>query len=219
LVDLAWLLSEELAVQRRIIRVVGDHLGFSLDFEHVQEVLRFAAEEQRTGKELSLPSGWTLRYGEDALEFVAAQTGKQQISKDYELVLTVPGEVTIPQIGSKIEAVRLDSGAVRAHEDQESLFNLDLLSKELIVRNWRAGDRFWPAHTKGPRKIKQMLQDAHVPQRSRSGWPVVVSGTEIVWVRGFPGRAQMRPAEDNAAVLIRELPLGEQGKHAAETAS
>jgi tRNA(Ile)-lysidine synthase len=93
--------------------------------------------------------------------------------------------------------------------DPDHLFDPAQLSRGLIVRNWRPGDRFWPAHTKSHKKIKELLQEKHVPQTERKLWPVVVSGDEIVWLRGFPGRAQFRPAEDKKAVLITEQELSE----------
>jgi len=78
----------------------------------------------------------------------------------------------------------------------------------LVVRNWRAGDRFWPAHTKAPKKIKELLQDLHVAQPERRLWPVAVSGDEIVWMRGFPAPARWLAKAGQEAVLIREMPWG-----------
>ena len=70
-----------------------------------------------------------------------------------------------------------------------------LLQKELTVRNWRAGDRYWPAHSKAPKKIKELLQERKLTGPERKLWPVVVSGQEIVWVRGFPAPARLRPRD------------------------
>ena len=76
------------------------------------------------------------------------------------------------------------------------------------MRNWRPGDRFWPAHTKGSRKIKELLQSRHISLKERKLWPVVVSGEEIVWVRGFPAARRFLPKENaREAMLIREIPL------------
>jgi hypothetical protein len=42
----------------------------------------------------------------------------------------------------------------------------------------------------------------------RKLWPVIVSGTEVVWVRGFPAPAQLRPGSvHDMAVLLRETGL------------
>lgn len=207
LVDLAWLLSEEIAVQRRILRAVADRAGLSLDFQHVEEILRLAAEEVGTGKEVILPAGWKVLCDEDAVEFIAPKPDTERGSENYELALRVPGEVAIAQIGSRFQAIRLNPSELPADSDPEQLFDPGLLGDTLTVRNWRAGDRFWPAHRKAPKKIKELLQESHVPQPERSQWPVVLSGNEVIWVRGLPGRAQMRPAEGSVAVLIREQPL------------
>jgi tRNA(Ile)-lysidine synthase len=86
------------------------------------------------------------------------------------------------------------------------------LPAQLIVRNWRPGDRFFPAHTKSPKKIKELLQEKHVPQPERRLWPVIVSGDEIIWMRGFPVPAHLRAKSGEEAVLIafliKETPWG-----------
>jgi tRNA(Ile)-lysidine synthetase-like protein len=79
-----------------------------------------------------------------------------------------------------------------------------LLASEVRIRNWRAGDRFWPWHTKVPKKIKELLQERHVTGRERKLWPVVLSGTDVIWLRGFPAPKGLLAVSDEA-VLIREV--------------
>ncbi len=208
LVDLAWLLSEDTAVQRRIIKAAADTAGLSLNFQHVDDILRLVEGEANEAKEVVLPGGWQAACDEDALEFLPPRTTVS--AADYEFCLTLPGEVTISQIGSRIQAVQLASGELPASADPEHLFDAALLGPSVQVRNWRPGDRFWPAHTKASRKIKELLQAHHVPQRDRQQWPIVLSGDEVIWMRGFPGRAHMRPPKGHAAILIREHPLNER---------
>ena len=74
-----------------------------------------------------------------------------------------------------------------------------------MVRNWRAGDRFWPAHTKHPKKIKDILQDRHITGREKKSWPVIASGNEVVWMRDLGVRSDMR-AKDGEGVLIQQEP-------------
>jgi tRNA(Ile)-lysidine synthetase-like protein len=76
----------------------------------------------------------------------------------------------------------------------------------LIVRNWRPGDRFWPAHTKAPKKIKELLQQRQVTHPERRLWPVAASKDEIVWLRGFPVPARLHAEAGAEAVFIREMP-------------
>ena len=53
-----WFLTEPRAVQRRVVKAIGEEAGIPLEFKHVEEILRFAAEDGAAGKELSLPLGW-----------------------------------------------------------------------------------------------------------------------------------------------------------------
>ncbi len=40
-----WFLSEPIAVQRRVVKAIGEHAGIPLEFKHAEEILRFAVEE------------------------------------------------------------------------------------------------------------------------------------------------------------------------------
>ena len=208
-VDLLWLLSEPFAVQRRAIKAVGDLAGFPLEFKHVEEILRFAADENNSGKQLSLPLGWKVVLEPQALNFLTPDLRTQErIPTDYEYSLPLPGRAIVPEAGLVVEAVRVRPGA-EANGDLDRLLDPALVSKQLAVRNWRAGDRFWPLHTKAPKKIKELLQERHITGPERRLWPVVVSGDEIIWLRGFPAPAPLA-AKDPAGegILIRDLPLG-----------
>ena len=204
IVDLLWLLSEPLAVQRRIVKSVSEQAEINLEFKHVNEILRFAGGEG--GRELALPGGWKLRREEDHLEFLAPSTRSPE-TPDYEYELSVPGEIAAPELGSVFQAVSVADPA--AHENAEHLFNSERLSASLLVRNWRPGDRFWPAHTRQPKKLKELFQDRHIAEADRKSWPVILSGNEIVWVRGFPGRAHFGAEPGKPGVLIREIPAEE----------
>lgn len=208
-VDLLWFLREPLAVQRRVIKAIGEHAGIPLEFKHVEEILRFAGEEMGAGKELQLPLGWRLERDPDHLVFLTPDLREPTSLKDYEYDLPVPGWAEISEAGSRIEA-RLVPRSKSNDEgyNPEHLLDADSLSGPLKVRNWRAGDRYWPLHTKSPKKIKELLQERHVPQAERKLWPVVVSGDEIIWLRGFPPPARLVAESGRDAVLILETSFG-----------
>ncbi len=201
-----WLLTEPRAVQRRVVKAIGEQAGIPLEFKHIEEILRFAAEDGPPGKELSLPLGWKIRREPEAMVFLTPDLRRQERIPDYEYSLAVPGRVLVAEAGVVIEALRLTPAPQVAEYNPQQLLRGDLLPGRLIVRNWRAGDRFWPAHTKAPKKIKELLQERHAAQPERRLWPVVVSGGEIVWVRGFPAPARLRANAEQEAVLIREVP-------------
>jgi len=205
-----WLLTEPRAVQRRVVKAIGEEAGIPLEFKHVEEILRFAAEDGPSGKELSLPLGWKLRREPEAVVFVTPDLRRQERIPDYEYALAVPGRVLVPELGVVVEAVlvarQVPQEARVAEYNPQELLRAELLPGYLTVRNWRAGDRFWPAHTKSAKKIKELLQERHVDQPQRRLWPVVASREEIVWMRGFPVPARLRAEFGQEAVLIREMP-------------
>lgn len=202
-VDRLWFLGEPIAVQRRIIKAIGEHAGIPLAFKHVEEVLRFATEEGLSGKELSLPLGWKVQRKTEELIFVTPDLRETIPVQDYEYELPLPGELRVHEVGVTFEVRRVPADEI-ARYNPEHLLDAGSLPGPLRVRNWRAGDRFWPARTKSPKKIKELLQERHVPQSDRKQWPVVLAGDEIVWMRGYPSPKQFRSRPECEAILLIE---------------
>ena len=149
-----------------------------------------------------LPGGWQLSVTNEGLQF---DRPTPTADSDYEYKLAVPGTIRVAEIGACFEAV-LVPGNVATGYNPDQMLELALLQKDLTVRNWRAGDRYWPAHSKTPKKIKELLQERKVTGTERRLWPVVVSGQEIVWVRGFPVPARLRPRDaGQEALVIQEM--------------
>jgi tRNA(Ile)-lysidine synthase len=208
-VDLLWLHSEPHAVQRRIVKAVGDLAGFPLEFRHVEEILDFADEEANTNKRLSLPLGWQVERKTQELLFLTPDLRtRERIPEDYAYSLPVPGRLSVPEAGIVLEALLIPSANGFGGYNRDQLLDAALVSKELAVRNWRPGDRFWPAHTKASKKIKELLQDRHVSGEAKKRWPVVVSDEDLVWLRGFAVPAALQPKPDAAeAILLRDWPI------------
>lgn len=182
-----------IALQRRVVRAAAESLGLRLEFQQVEEIL--------AGKPVGLSGGWIASRNKTDLWFEREKTSEPS---DYEYCLPVPGRVEVRETGSHFEA-RLVSANAEGYNPEDFL-DRSLLHGELRVRNWRAGDRFWPAHTKTPKKIKELLQERHLSGAQRKLWPVVASGDEVVWVRGFAAPGHLR-AKDGSKVtlIIREL--------------
>jgi len=209
-VSRAWLITEPKAVQRRVIKAIGEHAGIPLEFKHVEQILHFAGETDIAGKELSLPLGWRVVREPGSIAFLTPDLRRGPVPQDYEYSLHVPGSVLVAELSVVIEALRIAPDSDLAEYNPQQLLDGNLLTDAVIVRNWRAGDRYWPAHTKAPKKIKELLQGRHVSQPARKLWPVAVSGDEIVWMRGFPVPAQYRWTREGEGVLIREIPVDEE---------
>src|SRR6266704_3631472 len=193
-----------LALQRRLARAAAENFGLRLEFRHVEEILELISNGC-PGK-AALPDGWMASIDKGELKFEPAPQISESIH-DYRYLLPVPGKVPVPETGTLFEVV-LISAEKRAACNAENLLDSGAAAGELTVRNWRPGDRFWPAHTKAPKKVKELLQEKHVTGEERKLWPVIVSGDEIVWVRGFPTPDRLQPCQAVKNVIaIREVPL------------
>ena len=206
--DVTALADLPLALQRRVVRAAGESFGLRLEFDHVEEILALCSNRGGAAKSAAIPGGWVVLRNQGGLRFERPRGTPKKL--DYEYHLSVPGSVKVRETESRFEAVLVSGNALEGY-NPEDLIDGARLGAELKVRNWRPGDRFWPAHTKVAKKIKELLEERHVSGPERKLWPVVLSGTDVVWVRGFPPPARLRPGSvDDTAVLLRETALKER---------
>ena len=85
------------------------------------------------------------------------------------------------------------------------------LLHRLFLRNWRAGDQFWPLGSRELRKLKELFRQRKIPRNQRKLWPVLECGEQIVWVRGFPPAAPVVASAESRAILLIEEARGPQG--------
>lgn len=184
------------ALQRRVVRHAAGSVGLKPELKHVSEILQVAYGEANSAE---LPGGWSAIRMHDELQFLPSTP----VTADYEYNLPVPGMVEVPEAEGRFEALVSIPGEPVSNSND--WLDASLLQRPLKVRNWRPGDRFWPAHSKAPRKVKELLQERKIAGRERKIWPVVASGSEVVWLRGFSSPGNFRPKEpDKLAVAIRE---------------
>ncbi len=205
--DLSELRSLPLALQRQVIRNTALRFGVSLEFKHIQHLTALAAHG-KPGAKLALPDGVMANRTARELQF---SRNTQKTPENYCYSLPIPGEVTVLELGITIRARLISDGKQKASAyNGVTLLQASLLGPELKVRNWRAGDKFFPVHTQSPRKIKELLQAGRlgheISPAQRKSWPVAESAGQIVWMRSFP------PSKDFAsnsgeAVLIEEITM------------
>ncbi len=204
------LLALPLAAQRRLVRgwLKANARDLSISFRLIEEALELA--NGPAGKKTELP-GEILRRGRLDLLLESKpcggpqETGHRQAA-DYQYALTVPGTVKLPELGACIEARVVDAASV-PEDERGQLLDLRCLPKEVLIRNWRAGDRYWPPHTAQGKKVKELLSGRHVTGAQKKLWPVAVAeGCGLVWMRGFAVPSAFRaPAGASQAIWIREI--------------
>ena len=209
------LLALPLAAQRRLVRgwMETNAPDLSVSFRLIEEALELArgpadrgpADKRSVGRRLELPGGRNLRRGRQELLLEREPFGGRGEAADYEYVLAVPGTVEVPELGGRIEAQVVDAAGV-PEEERGQLLDLGSVPKEVLIRNWRAGDRFWPAHTAAAKKVKELLSDRHATGAEKKLWPVAVAeGCGLIWMRGFAVPAAFRAPEGaSRAIWVRE---------------
>jgi tRNA(Ile)-lysidine synthase len=210
--DLQALGSQPLALRRLVLHATASRLGAALEFKHIQQLTELM-EHGKPGKKVALPGGlWAnctqreLHLGKQTLEF----------PENYCYSLSIPGEVAVPELGFTIRARLISAGKQKVSGyNSATLLNPTMLGPELTVRNWRAGDRFFPAHTRSPKKVKELLQPGRLGREfspvERRQWPVIESSGQIVWMRGFPV-AQNFACSSGDAILIEELKMNTEAE-------
>jgi len=204
-----------LAVQRRLVRAAAPP-ELQLDFRQVESILEVAAGiDENDSRACSLGAGWTARPRSDVIVFVPPKPQVEPAGCRHGpippgiLRLPVPGKVSDPSTLRCFEARRIVLASPPAGYNPEHLYAPHALPSELMVRTWRFGDQFWPAHTKAPKKLKELFQARKIAAELRSAWPVMVAeregGEEVVWVQGLAAPTHLRPAlADTEAILLTE---------------
>ena len=192
-------------VRRAMERAKGDLR--TVDFEHVEAVLRTAQDDPGHGR-IQAP-GLDIMRSFDWLRFSRPGTDGLE-SRNYRIAAPVPGTVRVPGAGTVISLELIEKAEASATPDcvyngETGCLNWRFLSGSLELRNWRPGDQYQPWGTAGEEKIKTLFQDARIPLWERRHWPILMDGSSIVWARRFGPAARFAAGSDTAIVLrIRE---------------
>jgi tRNA(Ile)-lysidine synthase len=172
-------------VLRAALRIVGSELR-DVTFDHI-ETVRGLLEAGKSGKVAEIPGGLQVAREFDRLVFRPATA----VRADYSYELKIPGEIHVPEAGKTfraefVETEANDGGSFRVFVDAESI------GPYVRIRNWRPGDFYRPVGLPAG-KLKKLFQRARIPRGHRTGWPVIVADSTIVWVASFPVSREFVP--------------------------
>ena len=197
------------AEQRRLLRAALAQAGCTgaIDIAQVDSLRRLATSG--TSGQSLLFSGLRAVRVFNSLEL---RRGRADRPEDYEFQVGVPGTCAIPATGTRLLFDLVGRDACQTgYNSKGELLDFGRVRTPLVVRNWRAGDVFESPTGEGVKKIKTLLLRRRVAADERRGWPVVVSGRDVVWVRGFPVAHSFRlRASSQTGILIREEATAEE---------
>jgi tRNA(Ile)-lysidine synthase len=200
------------ALSKRIVRQIVEAIkprDGQFGAAHVEAVLELA-RHGRSGSSLTLPGGVTVRKERDTLVFLAAEnTGprtSQSGAREYEYKIDLENgeaKVNVAELGCVFRLRVIDWPPKRGETSiARAVPDRDRLRFPLVLRNWRPGDRLRPLGHQSAHKLKRLLNEKHVSRWERDGWPVLTSGGELVWARGFPVVAEFAADERTRAGIV-----------------
>jgi tRNA(Ile)-lysidine synthase len=202
------------ALSTRIVRLLaGEHkqAGSELAAIHVETVLQLAKSGEN-GKVLQLPGAVDVRRDDDWMVFLSRAAGHgahEKLVPEFEYPIELQGSetcVTVKEIGCVIRFRSIDWPSAQRETIKNGWVALDQhkLRAPLVLRSLRPGDRMRPAGHRGSHKLKRLLNEKRVSRWEREGWPVLESGQNIVWVRGFAAAEFSATSETRKAILVSE---------------
>jgi tRNA(Ile)-lysidine synthase len=185
------------AVQRKVLQQGLTGLGLRLDFELVERL------RDASWKWVSVGSG--LAVARNAAGRVCCRQHPEIEFNSDQLKLELRGRAGRAEFGgkkfrwdflpqNKFQLPKRLAGETPVPRPE--FFDADTIGAEIILRHWRAGDRFQPIGLKSPVKLQDLFVNAKIPAARRRGLVLAATATgEIFWVEGLRigERFKLRP--------------------------
>ncbi len=201
------------AIERRVLRqmIFGASEGKRSCVTAAQvEALRALAARGQSGKSVLLPGGLEARREFAWLTVAPCRPGFGR--SDFAIPIQPPAEVAVPGSALRLRFAIVEnlpgSNTEKKYNQNEAVYvDFEKLSGPLLLRNWRAGDRYVPAGSHKVRKLKELLSERRVPRAQRRLWPVLASGEKVLWACHFPPSTVVLPTAASRLLLrIEEQP-------------
>ncbi len=217
LIDRAGLLALPLTLQRRILRLLLQHLhprrqgpGFKTIASLLETVFAgragssFSLQGVRATQEYDVVR---LQSNRPAPAATLAGAAPSSMARSG-LTLPVPAAIHWPLTGQVIHASVAGPYPPprQALPRNLAVFDLDRISMPLTVRSWQAGDAFQPAGMGGrTKKLQDFFSDIKVPRQARPLVPIVLAPEGILWVAGYRADHRFRAQVGTQRIVRLEL--------------
>jgi len=170
----------------------------------------------RCQKRLNLPAGIRVKRNRKKITIVDGPAGRidagdQQLvplGEDYQYLISPGRSLTIRETGAVITLSEIKPHQLPVFDrgaQHLAFFDMDCLQFPLVVRNFRAGDRFSPLGVGGSQKVKKYFNNHKVPAAERKKCPLVLSQGKIIWVAGHRLDNDVKVGPGTRRILKAEL--------------
>jgi tRNA(Ile)-lysidine synthase len=170
----------QVAVQRWVLQSQLEHLNVAADFALVERL------RKPDGKFVSVGSGLSVsRDGNGGLKL------REQRAAEFdtnELLVNLSGRAGGVSFNGVKFSWSFGSGLRgRAFRKiRREFFDAGKIGNEIILRHWRAGDRFQPIGLKSPVKLQDLFTNAKIPRERRCELIVATTAAgEIFWIESL----------------------------------
>jgi tRNA(Ile)-lysidine synthase len=187
---------ERVILRRVLIRAIGDTKGLRrIGFDHIEEIISLV-NSGIPGSRVYLPDGIRAITGYSTITITSAQP---EVLGEY--TLKVPGETVLREAGLVLISTTGDYEGAAGDGRTEATFEMDSLRFPLRIRRRRPGDYFYPYGFGKRKKIQDYFVDEKVPRDMRDSVPLLVSGSDIIWVVGYRTDDRYRVSPSSRVVL------------------
>jgi tRNA(Ile)-lysidine synthase len=194
-----------IAAARRIIRqgvceIKGNLHG--VGFKHMDAILELITSNNKNNQ-FDFPGPVRIKRENDQLSIIRRKNNTR-FKKDgpnhhelqqpqFEYQINGPQTIFIKEIEQRVQLTELSSHQVIrlkksnfcAADPQEGYIDMASLCYPLIIRSFRAGDRFKPLGLKGFQKLKKFFTNNKVPISQKKNIPILECSGKIIWVAGY----------------------------------
>lgn len=169
-------------VIRGAIRRVKGNLR-RVDLGHIRAIIELA-KNRKPQAGINLPDHVVVKKIYDKLRFSCAEV---MPTADFSYPIEGTGSVHLEEINLAItcEEINREDFTGRSRSDWQCFLDLEALRWPLMVRNFRAGDKFMPLGLNGFKKLKEVFIEKKIPREERRRIPILESSGDIVWVAGI----------------------------------
>ena len=178
---LAPLQTIETPVLRRVLRrAIAATKGLrGISFVHIEDIIRLI-KQGKSGNSINLPKNIRVVREYSILKI---STEKPMTLSGYEIQPQC--ELKIKEAAIVLKAWFEEEGGETGDGRSSVLLDAGNMTFPLRIRARTAGDFFYPLGFGKKKKIQDFFVDEKIPRERRDIIPIVVSGSDIIWVAGY----------------------------------
>lgn len=167
-------LSYSKSLVRRLIMKMAQELGSPIDYAGVEKIIKLGA-----GKKYFWGNGAGAWKNGNCLVLSAAVDSS---AENWSVVLPFEGSITIAEKNMEVSITH--NNQKRPNKNNRAVFDHEVLTEELTLRNRRNGDWFYLPGG-GRKKLSDFFIDEKIPFEIRDNIPLLCQGSRVLWIVGY----------------------------------